>query len=54
MEVAEKHQYAAASLMGISLLGEGALLLQLSEVAVFYASLVGGVTGVYVYAYSQG
>lgn len=53
MEVAEKHRYAAAALAGISILGESALLFEMSAITVFYASLVGGVAGVYLYAYSQ-
>lgn len=53
MEVAEKHKYAAAALIGMSLFGEGALLFQASPVTLFYLTLVGGVAGVYAYAYSR-
>ncbi len=51
MGISEKHQYAAAALMGISLLGEAALLLRMSTITVFYASVVGGVSGVYFYSH---
>jgi len=49
MQVAEKHSYAAASLVGMSLLGETALLLEMSSLAVFYLTLLGGVSGIYTY-----
>lgn len=53
MDIDEKHRYAASALMGVSLLGEGSLLLSLSSVTVFYASMIGGVAGVYIYGYSR-
>ncbi|MFB6190487.1 MAG: hypothetical protein ABEJ91_02855 [Candidatus Nanohaloarchaea archaeon] len=54
MEVAERHRYAAASLVGMALLGEGAILFRSSAVTVFYLTLLGGVVGIYFYAYSIG
>lgn len=54
MDVPEHHRYAAASLVGMSLLGESALLLQASTITVFYLTLAGGITGLYIYAYLQG
>jgi hypothetical protein len=54
MDVAERHRYAAASLIGMSLLGEGAILFRSSPVTVFYLTLLGGVAGIYFYAYSRG
>jgi hypothetical protein len=54
MDVAERHRYAAASLIGMSLLGEGAILFRSSPVTVFYLTLLGGVAGIYFYAYRRG
>ncbi|MFB6191312.1 MAG: hypothetical protein ABEJ64_02700 [Candidatus Nanohaloarchaea archaeon] len=54
MGVRERHRYAAATLTGMALLGEGALLYSASPVTVFYLTLLGGVAGTYFYAYSMG
>ncbi|MFB6213183.1 MAG: hypothetical protein ABEJ07_01305 [Candidatus Nanohaloarchaea archaeon] len=54
MDVDESHKYAAATLTGMALLGEGALLYSASPVTVFYLTLLGGFAGTYFYAYSMG
>ncbi len=51
MDVSEEHKYAASALLGMAILGEGAIIFQMSALTVFYATLVGGVAGVYAYAY---
>lgn len=52
MEVSEEHKYAAASLVGMSFLGEVALLMKMSSLTVFYSMILGGVAGIYSYVYS--
>ncbi len=54
MEVLERHRYAAAAIAGMSLLGEGALIFEMSPVTVFTSTLLGGIAGIYFYAYGFG
>ncbi len=51
MDIAEQHRYAAAALMGMSILGEGALIFQMSSATVFSVTILGGVAGIYFYSY---
>ncbi len=53
MDIEEQHRYAAAALMGMSLLGESALLFRMSPATVFSVTIVGGVAGIYFYSYSN-
>jgi len=54
MDIDDKHRYAASSVLGMSLLGEGALIFEMSPVSIFSFTLLGGVAGIYVYGYSRG
>lgn len=51
MEVSERHRYAASTLIGMAILGEITLLMEMSALAVFYMTMLGGLAGVYFYAY---
>ncbi len=54
MEMDERHSYAAAAAAGMSILGEGALILRSDTVTVFTLTLLGGLSGIYIYSYFGG
>ena len=51
MNISERHRYAAASVLGMAVLGEITLLMEMSSLAVFYMTILGGVLGIYLYSY---